>query len=214
MKNLKLTYKEFIAESTNVKLSYGTKGHLKESDLVNPVELFKDAYAKMDKIMQSGSHCNIQAEFGGDIAFETWKNYVKNMFGGNVNPIGARMTGFHANDKDHKYPKAARGFFGWLEDIRTGKLNNMFTGKKFPILIYRDGDNCIFGHWVNLTDMPNIDKIKKAMPMIRHFPGMFMGCYISSTSPLGLMKLVKGICAYDNIVFQVTLDMAAMLERL
>ena len=72
-------------------------------------------------------------------------------------------------------------------------MDRPIVGGKYPILAFKDNDEYIFGHWVH---------------------GFFIACYISTTGPFGLLKLLKKLCVYENIVFQVTLDMANQLEQI
>ena len=189
-----MTFSQWLNEAAALKLEVGTKGRLHRSQLVNPREAFTDSLKKLDTIGQ-GQRVDIEQMFGNDIAYAVWLNYVKSMFGeiryrrnGSID-----RRGFHKNDVDKKFPKSARGFIGWLSSIRDGKIDRPFVGGKYPILAFKSGDDYIFGHWVH---------------------GFFIACYISTSSPFSLMRLLKSICVYDNIVFQVTLDMSKQLEHL
>lgn len=190
-----MRFSNWLFEMAKLKLEIGSKGRLHRQQLVNPIELFDSAFKKLDQLLSTGQKIDIAKEFNDELAYKVWLNYVRSMFGeiryrqnGSIN-----RRGFHKNDVDKKYPKAARGFIGWLQQIRRGKLDKPFVGGKYPILVFKDGDEYIFGHWVH---------------------GFFIACYISTSGPFGLLKILKKLCVYDNIVFQVTLDMSNQLEQL
>ena len=190
-----MKFSVWLLEMAKLKLEVGTKGRIHRKELVDPIQLFDTAFKKLDSLLATGQRIDIEKEFGNELAYKVWLNYVRSMFG----EIRYRQNGsidrrgFHKGDVDKKYPKSARGFIGWLQQIRNGKLDRPFVGGKYPILVFKDNDEYIFGHWVH---------------------GFFIACYISTSSPFGLLKLLKKLCVYDNIVFQVTLDMSSQLEQL
>ena len=104
-----------------------------------------------------------------------------------------QLKGFHSKDTAQSYFKSARGFFGWLHDIRNGKIDRVLADGKYPIYAYANGNNWLFGHFVE---------------------GIFILCYISADTHIGMFKTIKSICEHNNVVFEVTLDIASQLERL
>ena len=66
-------------------------------------------------------------------------------------------------------------------------------GNKMVKKIFAVGDDMIVGHWQY---------------------GFFIANSISTTSPIGLYKLLLEIIQYDNVIFAVTLDMGRQLDRL
>lgn len=189
-----MNFSQWLCEMAKLKLDVGTAGRLRRDQLLNPFEVFADSFKKLDTLLATGQKIDIAKEFAGDPAYNVWLNYVKSMFGEiRYRPNGSiDRRGFHKNDTAKQYPKQARGFIGWLQQIRSGKLDRPIVGGKYPILAFKDNDEYIFGHWVH---------------------GFFIACYISTSGPFGLLKLLKKLCAYDNIVFQVTLDMADQLKQ-
>jgi len=153
--------------------------------------LFKDTYDKLDPLLATKEKFNIVEIFGNDLSFTVWKNYVRQVFGHYPDHLtGRRIDGFSKTDVEHKNMKSARGYIGWLLQLRNGKLRKILPSfeksdsalghnDRYPILAFRHDDSIMFGHWVQLH---------------RRIPGCFIACYISTPSSMSTIKLLKDLC--------------------
>lgn len=145
--------------------SIGQAGPLK-SELIDPNVLFHKEIQMAISIMRGGQYVNLDSVFGNTLAYKVYKNYERAMMS--------------------KNGKIARGFLGWLKQICQGKFG-------VRIMAFREGDNFIFGYYVN---------------------GFFIAAYFAPSSPMGKFKIIQAISKYDNIVFPVTQDLSDMLQKL
>ena len=188
---------EIMKESIDISKDIGKKSSIKESDLIHPEQLFAEEYKKLDSLTEQGGYFDISKEFGNTKAFQVWKNYGRCMLGYEPPENGSRASGFHKTDKEKQFPKSVRGFVGWMQQIRKGKIRKTGGESRYPILAYSCGDSYIFGHWIKL-------------PLIN---GAFIGCYVSSPSSIKLFQCMKNLFEYDNVVLEVTSDIANKLNK-
>jgi hypothetical protein len=186
----------------DVKKGMGSKGPITEADLLTPSEFLAstcELYKKCLRVpIAKRKKLNIDKIFQNDPGYQIWKNYVVDMLGsyqttdGDIDDEGdvikkPVLTGFKPQDKEQKFPKYARDFFGWLRTVTSDKPSRKYLAFKY-------GDNYIFGHWKQ---------------------GYFIAAYISTGGSFrGLASMIAELSKYSNIIFAVTLDMADMLERI
>lgn len=153
-----------MCESVNLS-TIGQNGSV-EPKLLDPHTIFYKEYRMMRDIQAQGTYVDIPTVFKDTTAYKVYTNYF--------------------NAMTSKSDKKARNFFGWLKSICTGKLG-------CKILAYKEGDNYLFGYWLN---------------------GFFISAYFAPSNTIGMFRILSSICQYDNVIFPVTQDLSGMLSRL
>lgn len=195
-----------------VRAKMGKKGPLTDADLLDAKQIFKDSFKLAAQVKKMGKGQNIAKIFANDYGYKIWKNYVKGMVGDvkyqdyldkkgkpyidkeTGEPIQEPvLSGYKGNDKDNEFFKEALPFLVWLKGLKNNSRKTDVLGNKMVKKIFAVGDDMIVGHWQY---------------------GFFIANSISTTSPIGLYKLLLEIIQYDNVIFAVTLDMGKQLDRL
>lgn len=165
--------RKMVSESISRILSEGIKvdnlgqnGPLSESDLIDPQKLFSKEMMMALQVYTSKRKVDIESIFGDTLAYKVWKNYYNAMMS--------------------KPGKKARGFFGFLATLCSGKFGQKIMG-------FRVADNFLFGIWTH---------------------GYFICAYFAPSNQMGMFNVIKEIGQYNNVVFPITQDMSSMLDRM
>lgn len=214
----------------------GSKGSLSQSDLLDTSQLFGETMKKIktyNKELRKGLDISLDEYFKDDDGYKIWRNYVKSMTGvdemvplttktgrikkgKNGNPImvpkldsvkkikvrdeqGNVVFGPDGKPTFEEYPKSAIKFTFWVENMTQSKKLQELGGLESKIYAYEFNGSYLFGYFDSLgayCDRPvfiaNSFSCKDGQPM----------------------QIIKSICEYDNIVFSVSMDLAAMLIKL
>ena len=161
----------------------GSNGPISPSSLINPKDI--DSGRDFDK--ERDEYCNkvhrrmfddeMDKVFGDSEWFKIWKQYKTAML------------------KPDDPTKKARGFFGFVNQIKYGKAG-------MPIRIFKYNDSYILG-MIRTFNFGSGD----------HALFFWPAYFAPSTMREGYMAIAE-LCKYDNIIFTVTDDIAKMLKKL
>lgn len=204
----------------------GKKGSLTKKNLLAPSDIFKSTIELYNKVKADKKTINVSKVFADDPGFLVWKNYVTSMTGKEYCEVPMLRRGQQVYDSDgepvfqpvlrniklvkvrdehgevikdkkgkpvyEKFPKRAVPFFKWIRGLISDRSLPQFGGLPSKIYAFNVGDSYLFGYY-NL--------------------GVFIANSYSG-GQTSIIRLLREICQYNNVVFAITLDMAPTLQKL